>query len=249
MGKKVWTDEYTIQSLHIDFSAKAKLTSICRFFQESAWRHASEASLGYHDLLGNNHAWVLYKLKLRINDFPEWSDKIYLTTWAKKTDRVFAYRDFEIRSSIDNNLLIYGTSKWVILDIHSKRPRRMDQYASLMPLNEQNALSDPVKKIPPVNSFDRSSKVTVKYSDIDLNHHVNNVKYLEWILDMYDINFFIKNTLSEFEIDYMNEAGFNDEINLKRNMNGIEHIFSATAQDSREIFRAKIKWKSKHQQK
>ncbi len=246
MSKKVWTDEYIVQSYHIDFTSKARLTSICRFFQESAWRHASDAKLGYHDLLKNNHLWILYKLKLKINEFPEWADKFYLTTWAKNTDRLFAYRDFEIRSANDEDrLFIKGTSKWVIVDIQNKRPQKMNTYASLMPLNKQEAISENPGKVMLDDKFDTSTTRKVVYSDIDINHHVNNVKYIEWILDMYSLYFLKDNYLNEFKIDYIHEAEFSEEIELKASFYYGKHSFLALNKEGKEIFRAKMLWNKK----
>lgn len=246
MSNKVWTDEYTVQSYNIDFTSKARLTSICRLFQESAWRHASDANLGYHDLLKNNHVWVLYKLKLEINEFPEWIDKINLTTWAKKTDRLFAYRDFEIRKADnESKILIKGTSKWLIIDLKNKRPQKMDAYASSMPLNKKEAISENNEKVPVYNEFDSSETRKVVYSDIDINHHVNNVKYIEWILDMYSLEHLKNSHLIKFEIDYKHEAEFGEEIELKAKYKNDNHSFLASNEEGKEIFRAYMVWEKK----
>src|SRR6056297_608688 len=243
MSNKVWTDEYTVQSYNIDFTSKARLTSICRLSQESAWRHASDANLGYHDLLKKNHVWVLYKLKLEINEFPEWTDNINLTTWAKRTDRLFAYRDFEIRKADNKSkILIKGTSKWVIVDLKNKRPQKMDAYALSMPLNKKEAICENSDKVTVSNEFDSSAARKVVYSDIDINHHVNNVKYIEWILDMYSLEYLKNNCLNKFEINYKHEAEFGEKIELKAKYQNENHVFLALNEEGKEIFRAYMVW-------
>src|SRR6056297_2256311 len=209
-------DTYYIHSFDVDFSSKVSLSNVCNLFQESAWRHATEHNLGYHDLIKENKAWVLSSLKIHINQLPVWEDRVELMTWARNTDRLFAYRDFEIYKEGFDKPVVSATSAWLIVDIQTKRPQRMQRFSDLMPLlKDKHAIANSTEKIPPVEEFQDYHEKIPAYSDLDVNHHVNNVKYVEWILDLFSLEFQNSHQIKEFEINYRNEVGYNELVKLE----------------------------------
>ena len=52
-------------------------------------------------------------------------------------------------------------------------------------------------------------------SDLDVNLHTNNVKYLKWVSDTYNLDFVMKNVPRSAEINYLAESQFNEEIIIK----------------------------------
>ncbi len=239
-------DNYYIHSFDVDFSSKVSLCTVCNLFQESAWRHATEHKLGYHDLIKTGKAWVLSSLKINIKELPVWKDNISIYTWARTTDKLFAYRDFEIYREGADKPLVKATSSWLIIDIESKRPQRMQQFAGLMPLlKNKNALNQTLDKIPPVEEVQDSYHKIPAYSDLDVNHHVNNVKYVEWILDMFSLDYQNNHKIRDFEINYRNEVGYNEAVKLEGQRNNIPESFLVQGihnSSEKYAFRALIKW-------
>lgn len=243
----VWTDQYNIHSFDVDFTSKAKLCALCNYFQESAWRHASDSQLGYHDLIQQDQAWVLSRLKIHINQLPQWTDQIQLKTWAKGADRLFAYRDFEIQNGNKSQALVKGSSAWLIVDINSKRPRRMQPYANSMPLNREDALKEPLDKIPPLSRVEQQTEIIAQYSDLDVNHHVNNVKYVEWILNLFSLKFQRNHAIREFEINYQHEVSYHETVRMELGQVGPDHnyIIQGTSKlKEKPVFCAAIQWES-----
>jgi acyl-ACP thioesterase len=245
--KEIRKDNYFIRSFDVDFSSKVSLCTVCNLFQESAWRHATEHKLGYHDLIKTNKAWVLSSLKIDIRSLPVWKDNIQLFTWAKTTDKLFAYRDFEVYSENNNEPLIQATSSWLIIDLQTKRPQRMTQYADMMPLlKNKHALKNSHGRLPAVEEVHDSYKKLPAYSDLDVNYHVNNVKYVEWILDLFTLDYQKKHQIKEFEINYRHETGYNELVKLEgqRNNNPESFLVQGVHQKSDSCaFRAMINWK------
>ena len=63
----------------------------------------------------------------------------------------------------------------------------------------------------------------IKVSDLDVNLHTNNVRYLTWVSDCYNLDFVMKNVPRSAEINYLAESQFDEEVVIKtsvRTMNG-----------------------------
>jgi acyl-ACP thioesterase len=241
-------DDYYIHSFDVDFTSKVSLCTVCNLFQESAWRHATEHKLGYHDLIKSNKAWVLSSIKINIKELPAWKDEISIYTWARTTDKLFAYRDFEVYRNGSGKSAIKASSSWLIIDIQSKRPQKMEAYADLMPLlKDKHAINKALEKIPAVEEVHDSYKKTTAYSDLDVNHHVNNVKYVEWILDLFTLEYQKNHIIRDFEINYRNEVGYNEVVKLEGQRNNTPESFLVQGihnSSDKSAFRAIINWNS-----
>jgi len=56
----------------------------------------------------------------------------------------------------------------------------------------------------------------VKLSDLDIVNHVNNVKYLEWCLDLVDSETILTQQIKAFEMNFMKELSLLDVIQVVR---------------------------------
>ena len=198
--KKVWVDEYTIRSYEVDTQRKATLPTLCRFLQETAYHHAHNLKLGYAHLKEKNQFWVLSRLLIKMTKYPEWGGRVEIHTWPSGVERLFALRDFKI---VDNKDVSLGAavSAWLILDSEKRRPRRPDFLKEeIGDLVGEPALEERPVKIPNIISAPKGPVFPVRYSDLDLYNHVNNVKYIQWILDSYPVEMHREFEISKVEI-------------------------------------------------
>ncbi len=88
---------------------------------------------------------------------------------------------------------------------------------------------------------------TVRYSDIDMHHHVNNTKYIEWVLDHYPFEMHREYHIHTFEINFLAEASHGDEISVHTGPFEdsppafLHSVFRKG--DGRELCRARIIWR------
>ncbi|RKX78391.1 MAG: acyl-ACP thioesterase [Spirochaetes bacterium] len=245
----IWKDIYAIKSYEIDPEMKASLTSLCNFFQESAWHHARKHHYGYHDLLKRNLGWMLSRFMVRIMKFPSWGERVTVETWAKGVDRFFALRDFQILDDRDN-IIGVATSAWLLLELGSYRPVRLETFRNEFPfIPSKHAIEASLKKLPDLMKADNENQIIVKYSDLDINNHVNNVKYIEWILDSFPVEIRKTFRMETLEINFLAEALLGERILIQSGETG--EVKSCTrawvhralrTSDRREIFRAKTRW-------
>jgi len=168
---------------------------------------------------------------------------VYVKTWPAAKDRLYWYRDYTIHDSNDREVT-RATSTFVIIDTKTRRPRRADDMFRVDLGNPERTFKEKPGKLPAVDDETARYQKTVTTSDLDINDHVNNVKYVEWVLDSYPLEFFKSHTIAEVEMNHLGEARYGDMVTVRRCERNAAHFHSvARASDLRELFRARIEWK------
>jgi acyl-ACP thioesterase len=245
--KKSWEDEYTIPFCEVDTKESVFLPTLWNLMQETAWHHADHLKVGYSDLAEQKYFWVLSRLSIQMEQYPGWDEKIKIRTWLTGMGRLFALRHFSIANSKGD---ILGTAKsgWLVLDLKSRRPQRIEPvFKHLLHLFDGLPSTEEPEKLPsPVRSKMEKSYM-VRYSDIDMHHHVNNTIYIEWILDSYPFEMNQTHQIHTFEINFLAESSYGDEISV--HTEPVENFPLALLHsvfrkgDGRELCRAKVSWK------
>ncbi len=96
---------------------------MANFFQEMAYHHANQLGFGYDDLKEKQTFWVLSRMKIRIDQYPVWDDKVSVETWHRGMERLFGLRDFRVMDQ-SGKILGKATTAWLILDSQTRRPVR-----------------------------------------------------------------------------------------------------------------------------
>jgi acyl-ACP thioesterase len=212
--------KFNIQSFEVDVNAKLTIPSICNFFQEVAWEHADVLHFGYNFLQSINKFWVLSRLHIKVHEYALWTEQIEITTWPKGIEGMFALRDFAINSIKEpGKRLISGTSSWLILDTEKHRPQRIDSMDHpKYNWNAEDAFIYQAEKLPAFENLKIADSFKVKYSDIDVNKHVNNVKYIQWAIDVLSEKLYNgSSAIEEIVVNFLSEAAIGDEITVSAN--------------------------------
>ncbi len=245
--KKSWEDEYSIPFGEVDTKNEVFLPTLWSLMQETAWHHADHLRVGYSDLVEHQYFWVLSRLSIQMEEYPRWGDRIKIKTWLTGMGRLFALRHFSIANSKGD---ILGTAKsaWLVLDLKSRKPQRIEPifrhirhlFDHLPSAGEPEKLSGPVQ-----SKMEKS--FTVRYSDVDMHHHVNNIKYIEWILDSFPFEMNQTHHIHTCEINFLAQSSCGDFISihtetLKEDPPAFLHsVFRKD--DGRELCRARTGWK------
>jgi medium-chain acyl-[acyl-carrier-protein] hydrolase len=207
--------EFTVASYELDPRGQVRLTTLANYFQEIAYHHAKELNFGYEVMKERRTMWLLSRMKIRVDRYPEWNDRIMVETWPSGVDKLFAVRDFRVLDDAGGVLGVASTH-WLIVDLETHRPVRpreqLERYARI-------TYSEPVfetglEKIGLPDRLEVLDRHRVLYSDLDIVGHVNNVKYMEWCIDAAMKGQSPHSEICEFEINYMQEAHFGEEITI-----------------------------------
>ncbi len=239
----LWTEQLRIRSYDVDFTRRATLTSLYRFFLDAAWNHAEALGIGFSHLQSQNKFWVLSRLLLEVETYPLWGGLITLRTWPRRVKTVFAMRDFELLEG-EGNRIAAGSSAWLVLDLASKRPQRLHKLAAAMPhLTDAAALDRDPEKLGDVEGWEDVFSAAVRYTDIDVNRHVNASQYISRILDAYPAGFLGQHAVRGLEVNYLGETREGDMLHVRTRQTAAgEFHHSLTKADNSEVCRARLRW-------
>jgi acyl-ACP thioesterase len=195
-----------------------------------------------------NKIWVLSRMYAEFITWPLWEEKIILQTWPNGTDKLFAMRNYEVMSG-NGSLIAAGTSSWLIVERTTKKIQRPDLQHERFRTQFNPELS-PARVAEKIQLTESENVVMqhykVRVSDLDINHHTNNVNYIRWVYDTYDLDFLLQNQPVSVEINYLAESVYGDETVIKTAQAEVGKVFIHSIlrnDDNRELCRVKIVWK------
>jgi medium-chain acyl-[acyl-carrier-protein] hydrolase len=180
----VWTESFRVKAFEVDTDGFALISVIANYMQEAAGSHAERFGLSMQSLLDQNMGWILNRFTVHVHRYPKAGEVIRIETWPMGADRLFAYRDFELFDE-KGEMVLSARTAWLILDIIKRRPiSTPEDIKELGAKNKRFAAIEVQSRFPkPEGSPVKQIDFQVRRSDLDINRHVNNVKYLEWVLE------------------------------------------------------------------
>jgi len=240
----VYEEIYPVFSFLLDPMKRLSIPATFGILGDAAGRDASRRGWGYDELAERNQAWVLIRSKMLIERQPVWGEKIILRTWPKLMEGVVAYRDFQILD-VHRNILMAGSTAWTLMDLSSRKPVRLTgkEYKT-GDLSSYNAISDKPSKIIWPDEMLIVNEMTAKFGQLDMNNHVNNTRYIEWVMNEFPIGMLLERQLREVEVNFIAEVKHQDEIQIvmPENQQGknILEGFIKYKDDNRQAFAARF---------
>ena len=218
---KVGTYQFVAEPFHVDFAGRLTMGVLGNHLLNCAGFHAAERGFGIAELNENHYTWVLSRLAVELEDMPRAYQKFSVQTWVENVYRLFTDRNFAILDE-KGRPLGYARSVWAMISMETRRP------ADLLTLHGGAITGYVCDKECPI---DRPGRIKVgggspeaeyqtKYSDIDINGHVNSIKYIEHILDLFPLDMFREKTVRRVEMAYVAESYYGDRLTFFRERKG-----------------------------
>ncbi len=196
-----------------DFDSNDKITpyAILDIFQDVAGAHATQLGVGFDAMYQRNMYWILIRTSFEVVAEPKPLTWIKVKTWPHPKGKIDFAREYLLTDQ-DDNILVKGISKWVVIDANTRRLTRTSNIDfGSEDYYENNNYDDIAKKDYSLDdTFTKIASYEVLAHHIDHNKHMNNSKYAEMILDS------LKGTVSfkSLHIEHIKEATLGDTINL-----------------------------------
>lgn len=207
--------EFPIAPQFVDFQSKVKLSHLIDLILTASGMNADENGFGIRHLNSLGGTWVLSRFALELNLLPKEYEKIAIETWVEEVHSLNTIRNYRIYNE-QGNVIGNSTSVWVMINIETRRPMELkllngiEDYA----VNKTSGIERPLKLDAvggePIEQF------SVKYTDIDINQHVNTVHYLDWMLNTFSLDEHREYDVKRIDINFMNEMLFADEVTIFR---------------------------------
>ena len=177
--------------------------------------HSTDRGFGMKYLMTIQRSWVLSRLAIEMDEMPAQYEHFTIETWVESAMRFFTSRSFCV-----GKIYGYGRSIWAMIDTESRQP--CDIYSIDNGAIKEWIVDDkpcPVEKggrVKMEQNAELVKAIDICYNDIDINGHVNSIKYIEHVLDLWDIAWYREHRLKRFEIAYVAEAHQGDQLSFYR---------------------------------
>lgn len=201
-----------------DFTKEGKVSlfAILKILENTGNRHSD--AVGDSVFVGreNTQAWILTDWQLEISSYPSYTDKIKAQTWSQLLKSpVVATRDFILYKN--DEVCVKGTTKWVLYDIATKHPCKIEQSLlnKYQPEDKAVFADQRLVKIAEPASFEVEKKIAIRRSDVDFNGHIHNLLYLDYALETIPFDVYEKHNFSHLRISYKSAVTSEKEIVCK----------------------------------
>lgn len=157
--------------------------SALRVLQEAATLASHSRGYGPEESRRRGGCWILSAWRLELNERPQWNAPITVRTWPRTMDGFTSDRDFRLFTG--DHEIGRATSHWVLVDPATGKLKRItEDVAELYALSPESVFSAPLPKNGrSPEEAEETYALTVGRRDIDTNHHVNNLHYLDYAVE------------------------------------------------------------------
>ena len=212
---KIGTYQFVAEPFHVDFTGRLTMGVLGNHLLNCAGFHASERGFGIAEINENHYTWVLSRLAIELEDMPRQYEDFSINTWIENVYRLFTDRNFELQDK-NGKTIGYARSVWAMISMETRKPadlislhgNNLGQYVSdrECPIDKPGRIKVSVDA--PVEEYQ------TRYSDIDINGHVNSIKYIEHILDLFTMDTFKEKQVKRFEMAYVAESYYGDVLSF-----------------------------------
>ena len=244
--EKIGLYPFTVQPYQVDFQQKITLMGLGHYLLESAGIHADQREFGLRDLLKRGKGWFLTRLAIQMDHYPVQYEKIWIETWVREVGDVFTSRNFHVLNA-QKEVIGGASSSWAMIDLRSRRPEFLKEH-----LGEEHvaagkpSLLGSTEKVPPLQpDTTQRSQYKVVYSDLDIMRHVNSIRYIQWMVDLFPLSLFEEKQIARLDINYMAETVFGQEVEFRFEPRspGQEYLIEiGKGEDSGPVCRGRVRW-------
>ncbi|NHN27812.1 acyl-[acyl-carrier-protein] thioesterase [Flavobacterium jejuense] len=236
----IYEHEYEINFLHCYPNGYLKYTDLCNLLQITAGNHADLGGISFTDMQEHHQAWVMSRMRLEIDKLPKWRDTVTVKTWVKTLENSRSIRCMEMH--LKGEKIVGCETYWAVINTKTRRPDALALPHNHFEKFQIDATIKPTNKIDIDDNASIIGSQKVVLSDLDVVNHVNNVKYMEWCLDLEDTKKLLNQEVDTLDINFMRELNLNDQADIHKLENNEYSIYSIT-KEHKNAYALQIKWK------
>ncbi len=207
---------YNLGAGEIDPFGVCRPSAIHGFLQDAATLHAEELGVAREGLIERHGVfWLLVRIGYTLSRPALYGQTLTVRTWHRGVEGALFYRDFDLLA--DGDPIGEGVSAWAVVDWTTHSLRRM---VSLSFITELGQSAQPAKKplprltAPP--SLTPAGLREIRYSDLDVNRHLNNVRVSDIVCDALALTAHERAFVSSVQISYRAQSVVGETLRLSR---------------------------------
>jgi len=200
----IFRKTYEIRDCDVDCTGRLKPSMVLFLAQDTAGQHCTQLSVDYDTLYKRHLFWAVIRHRVQITRMPVRGETVTVETWPMPTTRV-AYPRSTVAYDAQGNEVFRAISLWVLMDPDTRvmvLPGKSGvEVAGTLRGGE---LAAPGSLVPRQLCSSRIRQVC--FTDLDRNGHMNNCRYLDWVMDLLPAEFLLHHPVREFTLCYLSEA-------------------------------------------
>lgn len=194
-----------------DSIGRVRVTTILNSLHSAANRHAESRGFGATESLG----WVIARMGLHIERTPMQRERLFIDTWIRNLYHGFTDRCVRMVDEEGNEVASMITT-FAMIDLKTRSAVDLNGDIGVA-MNGCLVPDEPlaIKRIPTINRTpieETIFKRRPRYSDIDVNGHMNSIRYIDHILDALPIEYVNSHDLTDLVVAYMQEGAAAEEL-------------------------------------
>jgi acyl-ACP thioesterase len=228
---------------------EASPTTILTLLEETAADHCYSINNSLYDLEQQNIGWVLFSGFMKMDRYPNYKEKITIRTWLSAYSMIKGFRENIIYDE-QNNIIGKARGLWVFFDIEKRKPIQIfDVIKEKWSFFNEECLNHNIsKKINVVESSIPQKSFHVNRFDVDTNKHVNNIRYLQWLVESISDDIIDNYYLQSIDGRFIGEAQYGDTIFsfTEKDVNDNSFVHAIKTQNNKTCATARTVWKKRN---
>lgn len=172
---------YTPTHYDCDGHKRMRPSALLLKMQECAGWQLDSLGLPYDRLYEEGFVFVIVSIGAKFYHMPEMEQPVTFETWPIGVKGARFHRNYRVLAG--EQLLCEAASHWVLIDPHSRKILRPSAFPHSLPLVDRPVDVDGGGHITMPEDLQPLESKRVRYSDVDANGHLNNVKYADIVMD------------------------------------------------------------------
>lgn len=196
-----------IDSRDVDGRGQCRASALLGYMQEAATQAAENGGFGREIIMGKyNGFWMLTRMWYRICRPLRWNEELVVHTWHRGGKGAVSYRDYDLY--VNGERIGEGVSAWVLADADSHRLIRLSGITEMAETHGgELRKSVTLNKLKAPEELVSVEQRMMRYSDTDINAHVNNTRYADFACDGLRMDLLPRDRfLTEMQIGYLAEC-------------------------------------------
>ena len=191
-----------VEICEADYANHYKVYHMFTTFAELATENGAKVGL-WNEQMKGKYGWVIAKQTLTINEPIRVDDIIEYSTIINNGSSAIFPRYYFIKR--DGKEVANCSAIWTLIDLEKRRIVMPGRVGLTVPVVQHDLKLDAPKNIEYDEELKHVMTRQVLYSDVDLNRHMNNARYIDWALDLIDLGIHKDHFISEVTIHYKKE--------------------------------------------
>ncbi len=215
-------EQIKLTSSDVDMFRRLRTSAMFRMFQEISIAHTELLGAGREKTLDKGALWVMTRMRVVTKRPALYDEHITLVSWPGQTMHCVFPRFYRILDA-NGETLADASGLWALIDAKTRRivfPDELGVDIEGCQVQNELALPEALAAFEPLEAHTR----TAHYCDADLNGHVNNTRYLDWMDDLAGQEFHRAHFWRELQINYQSEIppGSRVELSARRTYTALQ---------------------------